>query len=120
MDMKNILVIQTSSPFDGVKCREALDTALIFAAIDQNVSILFKDDAVFCLHATQHPALVNLKDYFKTLKMLELYDVENIYACKQSIELRGIDINNLHLDCKLVDNSQIKDIFSTNDHMVTM
>jgi len=120
MDMKNILVIQTSSPFDGVKCREALDTALIFAAIDQNVSMLFKDDAVFCLHAKQNPNAANLKDYFKTLKMLELYDVENIYACKQSLELRGIDINNLHLACELVDNSQIKDILNANDHLVTM
>lgn len=118
--MKNILVMQTSSPFDGVKCREALDTALIFAAIDQNVSILFKDDAVFCLHENQKPALVNLKDYFKTLKMLELYDVENIYACKQSLEVRGIDINNLHLQCELVDNNQIKAILNTNDHLVTM
>ena len=118
--MKNILVIQAASPFDGVKCREALDTALIFAAIDQSVSILFQDDAVFCLHANQNPALAQLKDYFKTLKMLELYDVENIYACKHSLDTRGIDINNLHLDCTLVDKTQIKDILAQNDHLVNM
>ncbi|PAJ73744.1 sulfurtransferase complex subunit TusC [Pseudoalteromonas sp. NBT06-2] len=118
--MKNILVIQTYSPFDGVKCREALDTALIFAAIDQNVSILFKDDAVFCLHPEQNPALANLKDYFKTLKMLELYDIENIYACKQSLQSRGINISNLHLDCIIVDNAQIKKILLTQDHLVNM
>jgi len=118
--MKNILIIQSYSPFDGVKCREALDTALIFAAIDQNVSILFKGDAVFCLHAEQKPALANLKDYFKTLKMLELYDVENIYACQQSLELRGIDINNLHLDCTIVNNTHIKAILLEQDHLVNM
>ncbi|SFD46599.1 sulfurtransferase complex subunit TusC [Pseudoalteromonas denitrificans] len=118
--MKNILVIQNHSPFDGVKCREALDTALIFAAVDQNVSILFKGDAVFCLHPKQIPDIANLKDYFKTLKMLELYDVENIYACKHSLVERGLADTGLYLDCIILEKERMKSIMLEQDHLVNM
>ena len=53
--MKDIMIISSHSPFDNMHTRDALDMALIFAAIDQNVSWLFQGSAVLALKSAQAP-----------------------------------------------------------------
>jgi tRNA 2-thiouridine synthesizing protein C len=83
--MINVLVISQSSPFDDMYIRDALDMALIFAAVEQNVSWLFSGPAVLALKKQQQPTLLGIKDFYKNIKMLEIYDVENIYVCEKSL-----------------------------------
>ncbi len=118
--MKKILVILSHSPFDGLKCREALDTALIFAALDQKVSMLFQHDAVFCLKPDQSPEKVALKNFFKTLKTLELYDVEDIFVSEPCMKMRNISSENLLLDVTSLSHADIKKLYKQQDHLVSL
>ncbi|WP_105259093.1 sulfurtransferase complex subunit TusC [Pseudoalteromonas sp. T1lg88] len=100
--MKHIVVISQQAPYQQQSLKEALDLLLIFAAIDQEVSWLIEGDAVFALLAEQQPKLLGQKDFTKALKMLELYDIDSIYVCSESLSDRGMDESALILDVKNV------------------
>ncbi|MEM0514438.1 sulfurtransferase complex subunit TusC [Pseudoalteromonas sp. YIC-827] len=98
--MKHIVVISQQAPYAQQSLKEALDLLLIFAAIDQEVTWLIEGDAVFALAAEQQPKLLGQKDFTKALKMLELYDIDSLYVCAESLTDRGMDDSALILDVK--------------------
>ncbi|KTF18338.1 sulfurtransferase complex subunit TusC [Pseudoalteromonas sp. H105] len=101
--MINVLVLSQHSPFDDMHIREALDMTLIFAAIEQNISWLFTGPAVLALKQNQSPESVGLKNYFKSIKTLEIYDVENIYVCEKSLIDYNLNKNDLIIDAITLD-----------------
>ncbi|MCK8106463.1 DsrE family protein [Pseudoalteromonas sp. 2CM41L] len=96
--MKNVLVMSQSSPFDELNIRDALDMSLIFAAVDQNISWLFSGPAVLALKNNQTTHPLGLKDFFKNIKTLEIYEVENIYVCEKSLLDYGLNKSQLIID----------------------
>ena len=75
--MKNVLVISQHAPFDDQHIRESLDMALIFAAIDQNISWLLSADAVLAL---KKKYLVILLFRITTIKCLKCLKITT-FAC---------------------------------------
>ena len=118
--MKNILVISQHGPFDDQHMRESLDTTLIFAAIEQNISWLLSGDAVLALKKYQQPEVLGIKNYFKTIKTLELYDVENIYVCEKSLMDFNLTKDNLIIDVKVANFEQQRLLISQQHQVVTL
>tara|TARA_B100002049_G_C15820746_1_gene266857 strand:- start:116 stop:472 length:357 start_codon:yes stop_codon:yes gene_type:complete len=118
--MKNILVISQHGPFDDQHIRESLDTTLIFAAIEQNISWLLSGEAVLALKKNQQPELLGIKNYFKTIKTLELYDVENIYVCEKSLMDFNLSEDSLIIDVKVANFEQQRDLISQQHQVVTL
>ncbi|AXV65113.1 sulfurtransferase complex subunit TusC [Pseudoalteromonas lipolytica] len=118
--MKNILVISQHGPFDDQHMRESLDTTLIFAAIEQNISWLLSGDAVLALKKHQKPEVLGIKNYFKTIKTLELYDVENIYVCEKSLMDFNLTKDNLIIDVKVANFEQQRLLISQQHQVVTL
>ncbi|ALU41771.1 sulfurtransferase complex subunit TusC [Pseudoalteromonas rubra] len=99
---ENILVINHTAPFDGANIREGLDMALIFAALDQNVSWLFKGPAVLALKTGNDASQLGMKNYFKQLKTLEIYDVEQIYVCAEAMTQFALTVDDLNIDAQIL------------------
>jgi tRNA 2-thiouridine synthesizing protein C len=118
--MKNVLVISQSSPFDGLKLRDALDTTLIYAAIDQNVSWLLTGSAVLALKSEQSAAPLGLKDFFKTIKTLEIYDVEQVYVCEDALLRYGLDAQQLTIDVTALSKQKQRALLQQQDYVVTI
>ncbi|UJX27010.1 sulfurtransferase complex subunit TusC [Pseudoalteromonas sp. CF6-2] len=118
--MKNVLVISQHAPFDDQHIRESLDMALIFAAIDQNISWLLSADAVLALKKNQQPELLGIKNYFKMVKTLELYDVENIYVCEKSLMDFNLTKENLIIDVKVANFEQQRALITQQHQVVTL
>jgi tRNA 2-thiouridine synthesizing protein C len=118
--MKNVLIISDASPFDKQRIREALDMALIYAAIDQNVSWLFKGPAVLALKAQESISDLGLKNYFKSLKTLEIYDVENVYVCEASLCRYQLDSQSLIIDVQVVSSDAALTLIDEQDFVVTL
>jgi len=118
--MKNILVISQHSPFDDQHIRESLDTTLIFAAIEQNIGWLLSGEAVLALKKSQQPEQLGIKNYFKTIKTLELYDVENIYVCEKSLMDFNLSEDSLIIDVKVANFEQQRDLISQQHQVVTL
>ncbi|MDP5144564.1 sulfurtransferase complex subunit TusC [Rheinheimera baltica] len=93
--MCNLLVLLRYSPFNNAQGREALDLILALAAVDHNVSVLFSGDAVFQLLPTKDQPDFALKAYPRSFKLFELYDIDQVYVCEQSLRERGIKQNQL-------------------------
>jgi len=88
--VKNILVIHTATTLNTLAGKEALDLSLIFGAYEQNVSVLFYQAGVFQTLAHQVPERVGQKDYLTAFKTLDIYDIDNVFVCKDSLEQFGV------------------------------
>ncbi|MEL0648502.1 sulfurtransferase complex subunit TusC [Pseudoalteromonas agarivorans] len=118
--MINILVMSQSSPFDDLNIRDALDMTLIFAAVDQNVSWLFSGPAVLALKKHQQPSAIGIKDFFKNIKTLEIYDVENIYVCEKSLFDYGLSKHDLLVPAKTLNFSEQQALIRNQKHVVNI
>ena len=116
--VKNILIIHTTSALNTLDGKEALDMSLIFGSYEQNVSALFYQQGVFQALGKQNPESLGQKDYLSTIKILDIYDVEQVYACQQSLKSFGYD------EAELIDNIErasadtINQLKSNADHII--
>ncbi|WP_105168444.1 DsrE family protein [Pseudoalteromonas sp. T1lg23B] len=118
--MKNVLIISHKSPFDDLYIRDALDTTLIYAAIDQNVSWLLLDSALLALKSAQSAAHLGLKDFFKTIKTLEIYDVEQVYVCELAMQKYQLDQQQLSIPVTVLSKSQQQALLQQQDMVVNL
>lgn len=82
-------------PHSGTYIQEMLDIIMTVAAFDQDVSILLLDNAVFQLKKQQEPENAGLKDTAAIFKALPLYNINTIYAETESLQEKGLSVNNL-------------------------
>lgn len=80
-----ILIIHTQSALNALQGKEALDLSLIFGAFEQPVTVLFLGLGVTQCLSHQNPQLLGQKDYLSTFKLLEMYDIEDTFACQTSL-----------------------------------
>ena len=52
-------------------------------------------DGVLQLLKEQQPAAILQRHYAPTFKMLELYDIEEVYVCADSLAERGVTVDDL-------------------------
>lgn len=117
--MRNILLLQRSSPFNDGKGREALDMILAMAAVEHNISVLFSADAVYQLLPTQDHTDFKLKAYPRSFKLFALYDIEQVYVCRQSLKQRGINAADLSIDVTVLDSSGIAELFARQHQVIS-
>ncbi|KPH65001.1 sulfur relay protein TusC [Pseudoalteromonas porphyrae] len=118
--MINVLVLSQHSPFDDMHIRDALDMTLIFAAIEQNISWLFTGPAVLALKKGQHTDPLGLKNYFKSIKTLEIYDVENIYVCEKSLVDFNLAKSDLLINVNVLDFAAQSKLIATQHQVVNL
>ncbi|MEW8047813.1 MAG: DsrE family protein, partial [Candidatus Thiodiazotropha sp.] len=72
-----------------------LEVVLIGAAFDQDVSLAFLDDGVYQLVKGQDTAGVDMKNFSPTYQALGDYDVTKLYVEEESLEERGLTLDDL-------------------------
>ena len=112
--MKKVAIIISSAPHGTAKGREALDTALALSTFN-HISVFFIGDGVFHLLANQHPELILMRDYIATFNMLELYDIEDVYVCKASLDERNLNQIPLNIANQLIDDKQLTQLLANQD-----
>ncbi|WP_241581267.1 sulfurtransferase complex subunit TusC [Rosenbergiella nectarea] len=88
--MNSIAYIFKTAPHGSSSGREGLDALLATAALSEDIGVFFIGEGVFHLVSSQQPNVIYARDYITTFKLLELYDIENVYVCQQSLVMRGI------------------------------
>lgn len=89
--MNSIAFVFKTAPHGSSSGREGLDALLATAALSDTIAVFFISEGVFHLVGSQQPTVIYARDYISTFKLLELYDIEKVYACQQSLERRGIN-----------------------------
>ena len=113
--VKKFLYVNRRAPHGTVYAHEALEVVLIGAAFDQDVSLAFIDDGVFQLKKNQDTSEIYTKNFSKIYSALEMYDVEKLFVEKESLESRGLTEDDLSVDVKVIDSSEMKKLMSDSE-----
>ncbi len=94
-NIKKFMFVNTKAPYGTVYALESLEVVLISAAFDQDVSLAFCDDGVFQITDNQKTDGSGMKNFSAAYKALGDYDINKIYVEKESLEERGLTLDNL-------------------------
>ena len=94
-DVKKFLYVNRKAPYGTVYALESLEVVLIGAAFEQDVSLAFVDDGVYQLTKGQDTAGIGMKNFSPTYSALGDYDINKIYVEKESLEERGLTLDDL-------------------------
>lgn len=112
---KRFLYVNRRAPHGTVYALESLETVLIGAAFDQDVSMLFIDDGVYQLKKQQNPEGIEFKNFAKAFRALEMYDVEKLFVEQESLSERGLSTDDLLVDVEIISRSQTKELIDQQD-----
>jgi tRNA 2-thiouridine synthesizing protein C len=94
-EIKKFMYVNRRAPYGTVYALESLEVVLIGAAFDQDVSLAFIGDGVFQLKADQDSSDSDQKNFSPIYQALGDYDVSKLYVEKESLEERGLTIDDL-------------------------
>jgi tRNA 2-thiouridine synthesizing protein C len=94
-ETKKFMYINRRAPYGTIYAWESLEVVLIGAAFEQDVSLAFIDDGVFQLTKGQDTKGVGMKNFSPTYAALGDYEVTKIYVEKESLEARGLTLDDL-------------------------
>jgi len=126
---KRFMYMNTKAPYGTVYALESLEVVLIGAAFEQDVSLAFIGDGVYQLVKGQDTQDIGMKNFSPTYAALGDYDVNKIYVEKESLEERGLSLDDLqHLvwedededwaekdSIRLVSRSELADVIDDQD-----
>ena len=93
--IKKFMYMNRKAPYGTIYALESLEVVLIAAAFDQDVSLVFADDGVYQLMKGQNTEEVGMKNFSPTYSALGDYDIKKIYIEKESLEERGLSLEDL-------------------------
>jgi tRNA 2-thiouridine synthesizing protein C len=94
-EIKKFMYLNRRAPYGTIYAWESLEVVLIGAAFDQDVSLAFLDDGVFQIVKGQDTSGVDMKNFSPTYAALGDYDVTKLYVEKESLEERGLSVDDL-------------------------
>lgn len=116
--MKHLVIVFRHAPHGTAHGREALDLAMLSASFEQQVSLVFVDEGVLHLLPSQNSDLIGSKDYIAAFGALELYDIEQVFACQYSAEFLSLNENDLAYGAKIYSPEAISHLFQQADEVL--
>ena len=95
MAVKKFMYVNRKAPYGTIYAWESLEVILIGAAFDQDVSLAFVDDGVYQIAKGQDTTELGIKNFSPTYAALGDYDINKIFVEKESLEARGLTIDDL-------------------------
>ena len=94
-ETKKFFYLNRKAPYGTIYALESLEVVLIGAAFEQDVSLAFVDDGVYQLMKGQDTSEVGMKNFSPTYNALGDYDVNKLYVEKESLDARGLTLDDL-------------------------
>ena len=113
--VKKFMYVNRRAPHGTIYAQESLEVVLIGAAFDQDVSIVFLDDGVYQIRKGQDTEAVGTKNFSKTFRALEMYDVEKLYVERESMEARGLSEDDLLVPVEVKTSEEIGRLMEEQD-----
>ncbi|MEW5787579.1 MAG: sulfurtransferase complex subunit TusC [Pseudomonadota bacterium] len=117
--VKKFMFVNRKAPHGTVYALEGLEVVLISAAFDQDVSMVFTDDGVYELIKGMNTKGIEVKDFSKTYRALEGYDIEKLYVEKESMDARGLTEDDLIVDVTVLDSGEMASLMAEQDVVIS-
>jgi tRNA 2-thiouridine synthesizing protein C len=92
------MYLNRKAPYGTIYALESLEVVLIGAAFDQDVSLAFVDDGVYQIIKGQKSSKdsgIGMKGFSSIYNALGDYDINKLYVEKESLEERGLTLDDL-------------------------
>ena len=118
--MKLAFLFRTA-PHGNAISREGLDALLAATAFcdEEEISVFFIDDGVLNLLDGQNPELLLQKDFIRTFKLLDLYDIEQRFVCADSLDQYNLQTEQLIISAKKIDRTSLINKLSQAEKVFT-
>ena len=106
--MKLAFLFRTA-PHGNAISREGLDALLAATAFcdEEDIGVFFIDDGVLNLLDGQNPELLLQKDFIRTFKLLDLYDIEQRFVCADSLDKYNLQTEQLIISAEKIDRTSL-------------
>ena len=118
--MKLAFLFRTS-PHGNAISREGLDAVLAATAFcdEEDIGVFFIDDGVLNLLDGQNPELLLQKDFIRTFKLLDLYDIEQRFVCADSLDQYNLNTEQLIISAEKIDRTSLINKLSQAEKVFT-
>jgi tRNA 2-thiouridine synthesizing protein C len=117
--IKKFMFVNRKAPYGSIYALEALEVVLISAAFEQDVSMAFVDDGVYQLMKNINSEGTEIKNFSKTYRALEGYDIEKLYVEQESLEARGLTEDNLIVDVTVLPAAEMGKLMAEQDVVIS-
>jgi len=118
--MKLAFLFRTA-PHGNAISREGLDALLAATAFcdEEDIGVFFIDDGVLNLLNGQNPELLLQKDFIRTFKLLDLYDIEQRFVCADSLDQYNLQTEQLIISAEKIDRTSLINKLSQAEKVFT-
>ena len=118
--MKMAFLFRTA-PHGNAISREGLDALLAATAFcdEEEIGVFFIDDGVLNLLDGQNPELLLQKDFIRTFKLLDLYDIEQRFVCTDSLDQYNLNTEQLIISAEKIDRTSLINKLSQAEKVFT-
>ena len=118
--MKLAFLFRTA-PHGNAISREGLDALLAVTAFcdEEEIGVFFIDDGVLNLLDGQNPELLLQKDFIRTFKLLDLYDIEQPFVCADSLDQYNLQAEQLIISAEKIDRTSLINKLSQAEKVFT-
>ena len=118
--MKLAFLFRTA-PHGNAISREGLDALLAATAFcdEEEIGVFFIDDGVLNLLDGQNPELLLQKDFIRTFKLLDLYDIEQRFVCADPLDQYNLQIEQLIISAEKIDRTSLFNKLSQAEKVFT-
>ena len=118
--MKLAFLFRTA-PHGNAISREGLDALLAATAFcdEEEIGVFFIDDGVLNLLDGQNPELLLQKDFIRTFKLLDLYDIEQRFVCATSLYQYNLQTEQLIISAEKIDRTLLINKLSQAEKVFT-
>ena len=118
--MKLAFLFRTA-PHGNAISREGLDALLAATAFcdEEEIGVFFIDDGVLNLLDGQNPELLLQKDFIRTFKLLDLYDIEQRFVCTNSLDQYNLQTEQLIISAEKIDRTSLINKLSQAEKVFT-
>ena len=118
--MKLAFLFRTA-PHGNAISREGLDALLAATAFcdEEEIGVFFIDNGVLNLLDGQNPELLLQKDFIRTFKLLDLYDIEQRFVCADSLDQYNLQTEQLIISAGKIDRTSLINKLSQAEKVFT-
>ena len=115
--MKKLLFVISAPPYSSKRGTAQLEAAMVAAAFDAEVSLIFRGDGIWSLLPEQNAQQVGQRSFAKVLQALADYEVDQLYVCLDSLASRGVEAADL-MQAEVLDLAAQQQLLAEQDAVI--
>ncbi len=116
--VKKFMFVNRKAPYGTIYALEGLEVVIIAATFDQDVSMVFLDDGVYELVKQQQTKGIGMKNFSPIYRALDDYDIQKIYVEKESLEARGLTVEQLLIPVEVLASQDMAALMGQQDVVI--